>query len=229
MLDAAASLAKSAEITTAAQHEFAINSHRKALQFMTGDLREIVPIAGQIKDGAARVLKAALCDRLPMLAGDKGFALTSANTALKADGAAAVLVVSEDIALKVASAGNFVAKVMGHKSAGSDPENPALAPIAAITGLLEELSLNADDIDVVEMMEAFAVQAMLCLKGCDLQDHPFNVGGGALARGHPIGASGAVNVVRLFHELKKLPAGSNGLAAIAAAGGLGSALLLKRG
>ncbi len=229
MLDAAASLAKSRKVTTAVQHEFAIESHRKALQFLTGDRMEIVAIAGQIKDGAARVLKATLCDRLPILAGDKGFALTSANTALKADGAAAVLVVSEEIALKAADAGNCVVKIMGHKSAGSDPENPALAPIAAISGLLEDLSLSADDIDLVEMMEAFAVQAMQCLKGCDLHDHPFNVGGGALARGHPIGASGAINAVRLFHELKKLPAGSNGLAAIAAAGGLGSALILKRG
>lgn len=76
-------------------------------------------------------------------------------------------------------------------------------------------------------MEAFAVQAMACVDGTGLDPQRVNAGGGALSRGHPIGASGAILCVRLFHEKKKAAQGGFlGLAAIAAAGGLGSALLL---
>ena len=74
-------------------------------------------------------------------------------------------------------------------------------------------------------MEAYAAQAIACVQGAGLDPAITNVGGGALARGHPIGASGAILAVRLFHELQKT--GGTGLAAIAAAGGLGSSLLLQ--
>jgi acetyl-CoA C-acetyltransferase len=72
-------------------------------------------------------------------------------------------------------------------------------------------------------MEAYAVQAIACIDGAGLDPDLVNCGGGALARGHPIGASGAILAVRLFHDLRR----GTGLAAIAAAGGLGTALLLQ--
>ena len=74
-------------------------------------------------------------------------------------------------------------------------------------------------------MEAFAVQAIACVEGADLNPESVNLGGGALARGHPIGASGSINAVRLFHELRVR--GGSGLAAIAAAGGIATALVLR--
>jgi len=74
-------------------------------------------------------------------------------------------------------------------------------------------------------MEAFAAQALACIDGIGVSLPAVNRGGGALARGHPIGASGAILAVRLWHELQAQPAGTLALAAIAAAGGLGSALL----
>lgn len=73
-------------------------------------------------------------------------------------------------------------------------------------------------------MEAFAVQAIACTRETGLPMDRINPGGGALARGHPIGASGAINLVRLFHDMEP---GQTGLAAIAAAGGLGTAILLR--
>jgi acetyl-CoA C-acetyltransferase len=76
-------------------------------------------------------------------------------------------------------------------------------------------------------MEAFAAQAIACIDGVGLDPARVNRGGGALARGHPIGASGAVLAVRLWHELQRERAGAMGLAAIAAAGGLGSALVMR--
>ena len=85
----------------------------------------------------------------------------------------------------------------------------------------------AGDIAYAEIMEAFAVQAMACISDLDLDPAVVNQRGGALARGHPIGASGAVLVVRLFHDLAARGRGALGLAAIAAAGGLGSAMMMR--
>ena len=85
--------------------------------------------------------------------------------------------------------------------------------------------LSPTDLTAAEIMEAYAVQAIACVQGAGLDPAIVNQGGGALARGHPIGASGTINAVRLFHDLCK--SGGTGLAAIAAAGGIGSALLLR--
>ena len=74
-------------------------------------------------------------------------------------------------------------------------------------------------------MEAYAVQAIACVRESGLPKRIVNLGGGALARGHPVGASGAINAVRLFHEVSAR--GGTGMAAIAAAGGLGTALMLS--
>ncbi len=227
MLEAAASLAKAEGISREAQHLFAIESHRKAQAYLAGGASDIVMLHGQRKDGASRNLTANLCDRLPGIAGEKPWSLTSASTAMKADGAALVVLVSERLLGKLGRKSESFVEYVDHVSRGGDPENPALAPIEAIHDLFARTDILAPNIAVTEMMEAFAVQAMICLRETGLDGRPFNVGGGALARGHPIGASGAINVVRLFHELRKQPAGSNGIAAIAAAGGLGSALMLR--
>lgn len=227
MLAAAAKLAKEVGITREMQHIFAIDSHQKALKSQHKGANDIVAINGQTKDGVSRPLSEALCKRLAVIAGDKEYGLTSASTALKADGAAAVVMVSEGFLQKHKAKPAFYAHFIDHVARGSDPENPALAPIAAIKHLFDRTGLKVENIAVTEMMEAFAVQAMICLRETGLITQPYNQGGGALARGHPIGASGAINAVRLFHELQNKPSGSNGLTAIAAAGGLGSALIMK--
>jgi acetyl-CoA C-acetyltransferase len=103
---------------------------------------------------------------------------------------------------------------------------PGAAPIAAAAGLLEAERILPDRIVVAEIMEAFAAQAIACACGIGVRPSALNRGGGGLARGHPIGASGAISAVRLCHEMQTEPSGSLGLAAIAAAGGLGSALLV---
>jgi acetyl-CoA C-acetyltransferase len=101
-------------------------------------------------------------------------------------------------------------------------------PIVAGRALLGKHGVSAADLHATEIMEAFAVQAMACADGLGLDPAVVNPGGGALARGHPIGASGAILCVRLFEQKKKAARGGfRGLAAIAAAGGLGSALLLE--
>ncbi len=227
MLEAAANLAKVEGISREAQHDFAIESHRKALAYLSSGAPDIVMLDGQGVDGASRKLTSALCGRLPLLVGEGAWGLTSASTALKADGAALVVLVSDRLLRKLDRKPEFFAEYVDHVSRGGDPENPALTPIEAINDLFARTDASALDIALTEMMEAFAVQAMICLRETGLDMRPYNVGGGGLARGHPIGASGAINAVRLFHELRKQPAGSKGIAAIAAAGGLGSALMLR--
>jgi acetyl-CoA C-acetyltransferase len=108
---------------------------------------------------------------------------------------------------------------------GGDPALPGAAPIAAAKSLLSLEQITPERIAVAEIMEAFAAQAIACIDGIGLPDWTVNRGGGGLARGHPIGASGAILAVRLWHEMQSEPSGAFGLAAIAAAGGLGSALL----
>ena len=104
---------------------------------------------------------------------------------------------------------------------------PGAAPIAAAQKLLAARAMAPDTIAVAEIMEAFAAQAIACAEGIGVRPAALNRGGGGLARGHPIGASGAILAVRLWHEMRKEQPGTLGLAAIAAAGGLGSALLVR--
>lgn len=212
MTAAAAALADRLGITAAAQADWAVGSHAKARA--VADWPEIVPVAGVARDAFARALSPAIALRAKPLVGS----ITPATAAVAADAAAVVLVVSDRIA-----AGRGM-RLLGGVTLGGAPEEPGLVPIAAIAAALDALSLRPDDLAMAEVMEAYAVQAMACVQGAGLKPEIVNVGGGGLARGHPIGASGAILAVRLFHGLR----GGYGLAAIAAAGGLGTALVVAR-
>lgn len=206
MVEAAAALAVRLGISRAAQDRWAVESHRKAL---AADMAEIVPVRGQVRDGFARVLTAA--GRAKVLCGT----VTMANAAVAADAAAFVVVVSDRRARGV--------RIVGGVTLGGRPEEPGLAPVAAIAAALGRAEVRSDQVAVAEVMEAYAVQAIACVQGAGLDDRLVNMGGGALARGHPIGASGAILAVRLVHQLRS----GYGLAAIAAAGGIGTALLVQ--
>ncbi len=212
MVEAAAGLAQRLGIAREIQDAWAVESHRKALAARFGG--EIVAIAGVERDAFARVLTTELVRRAKALAGS----VTVATAAVAADAAAFVLVVSDRIA-----AGRGL-RIVGGVTLGGDPVEPGLAPVAAIGQVLAKNGIAANGLDVVEIMEAYAVQAIACVQGAGLDAGRVNLSGGALARGHPIGASGAILAVRLFYELKR----GHGLAAIAAAGGIGTALLVER-
>lgn len=212
MLAAAAGLAQRLGITRDVQDLWAEASHRKALAApVTG---EIVTIGGVDRDEFSRVLSPELMRRVKGLAGS----VTVANAAVAADGAAFVLVVSDRVAR-----GRGL-RIVGGVTLGGDPAEPGLAPVAAIAAVLAKRGISAKDLQVIEVMEAYAAQAIACVQGAGLDAGRVNLSGGALARGHPIGASGAILAVRLFYELKQ----GVGLAAIAAAGGIGTALLVAR-
>lgn len=213
MADAAAALALRCGIDRAAQDAFAVASHAKALA--RGPHPEIVAIAGVCQDSFARPLSPALAARAKMISGP----ITSANAAVAADAACFALVVSDEIAA------NRGMKILAGVSLGDDPEQPGLAPVPAIAKVLAQAGCDVSKIHQAEVMEAYAVQAMACIQGAGLNPAVVNPGGGALSRGHPIGASGAILVARLCADL---PPAALGLAAIASAGGIGTALLLRR-
>lgn len=213
MAEAAAALAARLGLSREAQEAWAVASHAKALAH--GAWPEIVPLLGQTRDAFARRLTPALAARAKVVAGS----VTAATAAVAADGAAFVLVADEGLARPDSL-------WLGPGcTLGADPAEPGLAPVPAIARVLDEAGLQPTALDQVELMEAYAAQAMACALGAGLATAQINLGGGALARGHPVGASGAVLAVRLFHGLAP---GGRGLAAIAAAGGLGSALLVHR-
>jgi acetyl-CoA C-acetyltransferase len=215
MVDAVAQLAQEMGIDGQSQTDWAINSHAKAMQ---ADLsNEITPIEHQTRDAFTRKLSQKTCDRAPILSGT----ISTATTAVDADAAAFVIVVNEAIAKNHPSAIRIKTGAM----LGGQPDQPALAPIAAIQSVLDTAGITAQSLSAVEIMEAYAAQAIIAAKSQSFDPATINKAGGALSRGHPIGASGAILGVRLYHELQK--SGGTGLATIAAAGGLGSALLLQ--
>jgi acetyl-CoA C-acetyltransferase len=223
MIAAAAALAQAFDIPREKQDAFAIASHRKALE-NPPDPREIVPLAGLTRDAFPRALTDRLCSRLPPIAGDQAFGVTRATVAVEADAAAAVLVVSESMLRRLSVERSL--RIVAATRCGDDPAMPGAAPIAAARRLLAAQRLAPEAIAVAEIMEAFAAQAIACAEGIGVAESALNRGGGGLARGHPIGASGAILAVRLWHEMQREESGALGLAAIAAAGGLGSALLV---
>jgi acetyl-CoA C-acetyltransferase len=216
MADAAAALAAALGHTRADQDAWAIDSHRKALAQQ--DWPEIVPIAGQGRDAFGRVLTPALMARARVLAGS----VTVATAAVAADAAAFCLVVSDRVAQDAGLHGGL--HIVSGVTLGADPEQPGLAPIPAMGMALGRAGIGPRDLCVAEIMEAYATQALACVNGAGLDPLRVNPGGGALARGHPIGASGAILAVRLFHGL----GAGHGLAAIASAGGIASALVVRR-
>lgn len=205
MAEAADRLAERLGITRARQEDWALASHARALAL---DASEIVPLNGVARDAFPRALSPRLLARAPVVHGS----ITAATAAVAADAAAVCLVVSDRIAQ-----GRGLALLAG-ATLGGDPMEPGLAPVAAIRA-----SWNGEPLAMAEVMEAYAVQAIAVVEGAGLDPALVNPGGGGLARGHPVGASGAVLAVRLFHGLKR----GRGLAAIAAAGGIGTALLVE--
>jgi len=217
MAQAAADLAVTQGITRHDQDRWAVESHAKALAHQATP-QELIPMAGLSKDAFTRRLRHALCARAVSIAGD----ITPANAAVAADGAAFCVIVSAKVATGL---GAQMIEILGGTTLGGAPECPGLAPLVAIKRVFAQTGIDARNLSVAEVMEAYAVQAIACVQGAGLDPAIVNPGGGALARGHPIGASGAINAVRLFHELTLR--GGVGLATIAAAGGIGTALILR--
>jgi 3-oxoadipyl-CoA thiolase len=152
--------------------------------------------------------------------------VTAGNASGINDGAAALVIASEERARELGSEplGAFV----GSAVAGVDPRVMGIGPIPAVRKLLERAGIGIDEIDLVELNEAFASQSLVVIRELGLDEEKVNVNGGAIALGHPLGMSGARLVVSLLHELKRRD-GTHGLATLCVGVGQGQAALFKRG
>lgn len=224
---AADALAQSAGVSRERQDRYAVRSHERAALAQAGGrfTAELVPLPSLDRDERVRPrLTAATLARLRPAFTDGG-TVTAGNSCGINDGAAAVALVDEETR---AAAGLPGLACVDWAICGVDPNLPGRGPVPAIRALLERNSLGLDDIGAIEINEAFAGQVLACCDELGLDEHRVCVDGGALALGHPWGASGAVLAVRLFSQMVRENGPDRGLAAIAVGGGLGAALLVER-
>ena len=220
-------LAEEAGVSRQRQDAYAARSHARAAGTAVagGFVEEIVPVAGVCRDERPRAGFGE--DRLARFRPafrDRG-TVTAANSCGINDGAAVVALADP---VTAAGLGRPGLRIVATATAGVDPNRPGRGLVPAVRGALERAGLSLGDIDVVELNEAFAGQVLACCDELGLDPERVCPEGGALALGHPWGASGAVLVVRLFAQLVRKERGRTGLAAIAAGGGQGVAMVVER-
>jgi len=186
---------------------------------------ELVPVNGVERDEHPRPDTTA--EKLAALkpAFREGGTVTAGNASGINDGAAALVIASEEKAreLGIEPLGRFVASAV----AGVDPRVMGIGPVPAVRKLLDRAGVSVDDLDLVELNEAFASQSLAVIRELGLDEEKVNVNGGAIAIGHPLGMSGARLVVSLLHELRRRR-GRLGIAALCVGVGQGQAALFER-
>ena len=187
----AENVAKKYNISRHEQQEFAISSHQKAHEAQTkGNFKnEIVSIGDCDTDGNIR--PGSTMEKLNglKLAFDENGTVTAATSSPLTDGAAATLICEESYAKE--NNLNILGRILSTAVQGCDPDYMGLGPIGASKKALERAKLTADKIDIVELNEAFASQSLACIKDLGIDKDKVNLDGGALALGHPLGATGA--------------------------------------
>ncbi len=223
---AADALASARGISRQRQDEYAARSHERAIAAIEGGAfeHELVQVGGVTRDERPRAgLTAERLARFPAAFADAG-SVTAGNSCGVNDASAAVAIVDGVTARASGVAG---LRVLAHAAAGVRPEVPGLGLVPAARAALQRAGLAWEDIDVIEFNEAFAGQVLACCDELGIDDARICAQGGALALGHPWGASGAVLMVRLFAQLVTQGLGRYGLAAVAAGGGQGVAVVVE--
>ncbi|NLE66562.1 MAG: acetyl-CoA C-acetyltransferase [Lentisphaerae bacterium] len=223
-------------ITRGEQDEFALESQRKYAAAASRDLfaAEIAAVVIKQKKAEARVDKdehprpdttLEKLARLPPAFKPDG-TVTAGNASGINDGAAAAVLAAEGSAAAAGLDLGRTVRVRGFAAAGCDPAEMGLGPVYAVRKLLRATGLSAGNVDLWELNEAFAAQSLAVLRDLALDPARVNVNGGAIALGHPIGASGARIVVTLVHEMKRRQS-AVGVAALCIGGGMGLAVMLE--
>src|SRR6185312_4050262 len=236
MGETAENLARQYEISRDEQDEYALRSQQRAgAALKTGRfVEEVAPLEIKGRKGEpitfatdehcrADTSLESLRKLAPVFSKDGG--VTAGNSSGITDGAAAVLVVSEN-QLKELKA-QPEARIVDYEISGVAPEIMGIGPVPAVRTLLARQNLTLDDIDIIELNEAFAAQVIACDRELHLDAEKLNVNGGAIAIGHPIGCTGVRITTTLLHEMKKRNS-RRGLATLCISGGMGIALLLER-
>lgn len=219
-------LAQEAGVTRARQDEYAARSHARAVAARDAGAfaDEIVAIDGVDRDDRPRATLT--LDKLARLrpAFRVDGTVTAGNSCGISDGAAAVAVVDEATHARLGLPG---LRILATATAGVEPHRPGRGLVPAVRAAVQRSGIGLAALDALEVNEAFAGQVLACCDELGLNPLRVCADGGALALGHPWGASGAVLVVRLFHRLVTQRRGTLGLAAIAAGGGQGVAMVVQ--
>ncbi len=234
MGDIAEGLAKSAGISREDQDRFALESHRRSLAAWSQDWfrEEIVPVAVPSPKGITEIEQDegprndTTFDKLSRLPSvfDKYGTVTAGNASMISDGAAALVVASENFVRSHRA--KPLARIVAAATSGGPPEDVFTAPVAAIRQVVSRAGLSLDDVDLFEINEAFAVEMLACLRELELPEDKVNIHGGAIALGHPIGASGARVLVTLLSALRQQKK-QLGVASLCLGGGNAVALLIE--
>jgi acetyl-CoA C-acetyltransferase len=235
MTNAADHIAKKYEVSRAEQDRFSAQSHQRAAEATKQGWfkNEIVALTGE----------QCLDKKSPGVAADEGIradstaeglgklrpvpghdSITAGNASQISDGAAAIAVASstkaEELGIKP------IAKIVAYHTSGVAPKDIFAAPITGIEGVLKKANLTAKDIDLFELNEAFAAQVLSNIKALGIPESKLNIGGGGIALGHPIGASGARVLTTLIHQLRRT-GGKRGIAALCLGGGNSVAMVVE--
>ncbi|MBW7056134.1 acetyl-CoA C-acyltransferase family protein [Paracoccus bogoriensis] len=222
------------DISREQQDEFALESQRRAAAAIAaGHFREqIVPVEIKSRKGIVAFdtdehPKDTTLEKLAALKPvfQKGGSVTAGNASGINDGAAALVLARRDAAEAAGLAPR--ARILGYAVAGVRPEVMGIGPVPAVEQLLEQTGLKAADFDVIESNEAFAAQALAVTKGLGLDPARVNPNGGAIALGHPVGATGAIIAIKALYELERI-GGRRALITMCIGGGQGIALAIER-
>ena len=224
------------EVSREQQDAWALRSHQRAAAAQESGAfdAEIVGVEVPQRRGAALVFDRdetiradssaeALATLRPVFSDDG--TVTAGNAPGVNDGAAAVVVMGEDEA--AAEGLPILARVVAYTTTGIEPELVMMAPVDAVNTVLDKTGWNRDEVDLYELNEAFAVQSVAVVKELGIDPEKVNVNGGAVALGHPIGASGARILTTLLHAMKQRSA-QRGIAAMCMGGGNGVALAVEK-
>ena len=235
----AEAVAKQFNVSREDQDEFAFNSHNKALKAQAEGKfdKQIVPITVEqtfINENGKKDTKSYVVNKdegprfgtsLQGLAGLKPVfaadgSVTAGNSSQMSDGAAFVLIMSEELVKELGV--TPIARLVNFASAGVEPRIMGIGPVKAIPKALKQAGLSLNDIDLIELNEAFASQSLAVVRELDLNPDIINVNGGAIALGHPLGCTGAKLSVQLFEEMR-LRKSKYGIVSMCVGTGQGSA------
>ena len=227
----AENIAKKFDITRQEQDEFALNSQKKTEFAITNNKfnDELVKINHDgnilsIDEHPRRGLKMTDLKKLKTAFQDNG-TITPGNSSGINDGAAALLLTSSEEAERKLM--EPLVKIVSWSSVGVDPSLMGLGPIEAVREAIKKAKWNLDEIDLFEINEAFASQSIAVIRELGIDQNKVNINGGAIALGHPIGASGARILVTLIHEMKRQKK-DKGCATLCIGGGMGIAMCVER-
>jgi acetyl-CoA acyltransferase len=209
------------------QDAFALRSHQRAVAAIDGGrfAEETIPVGGlQTDEGPRRDTSLEALAKLKAAFHATG-TVTAGNSSQTSDGASAVVIMSGERVreLGLTPLGRFVA----YATAGVEPEKFGIGPVPAVKKVLTQAGLTLDQIELVELNEAFAAQVIACLRELPIDPDRLNVNGGAVALGHPLGCTGSKLTATLLHEMKRRGA-KYGLVTMCVGGGMGAAGIFER-